>query len=111
MSNGLGQRIIALTEANGMTRRDLATKLGISEVSMSRYVNGDRIPRTSILYDMATILHTTVADLLGKEEESADFESDYLKIHRLIARNAPMMSAKQKKEIVNALFESDDQEG
>ena len=109
-SKTLGKRIAELLQTNGMTQRELAEKVHVTQVSMSRYINDERIPKAPVLANIATALHTTPNELLGTEE-SSDFESDYLKIHRLIARNAPMMTSRQKREIVNALFESEDQEG
>lgn len=106
----LGKRILELLQSNGMTQKDLSDKTDITEVSLSRYINGTRTPKAPALANIAKALHTTANDLLGTEE-SSDFESDYLRIHRLIARTAGQMTARQKREIVNALFESDDQEG
>ncbi|WP_026523272.1 helix-turn-helix domain-containing protein [Butyrivibrio sp. MB2005] len=106
----LGQRIANLLVANNMKQKELADIVGVTEVSMSRYISGDRMPKAPILANIATALHTTVSDLLGTEE-AGDFESEYLKIHRLIARNAEKMSPKQKTEIVNALFESSQKKG
>ncbi len=110
MDNKIGKRILELLQSNGMTQKDLSDVTGITEVSLSRYINGSRTPKAPALANIATALHTTANDLLGTEEAS-DFESDYLRIHRLIARTAGQMSPRQKREIVNALFESDDQEG
>lgn len=107
MDNKLGKRILELLQSNGMSQRELAEATGVTQVSMSRYINGERIPKAPVLANIATALHTTANDLLGTEEAS-DFESDYLRIHRLIARNARQMSPRQKREIVNALFESED---
>ena len=112
MKSALGERIIKFTEQNGMTQRDLAGRIGISEVSLSRYINGDRSPRPAILSDLASALNVSVSDLTGDAPGSAQgFENEYYQIHRLIARNASQMTAQQKTEIVNALFESIPQKG
>jgi transcriptional regulator with XRE-family HTH domain len=108
--NTLGGRILELLKINDMTQRELADIVGITEVSMCRYVKGERTPKGPVIANIANALHTTSDHLLGTEEVD-DFESEYYRIHRLIARNASKMSSSQKRELVNALFESDDQEG
>ena len=108
--DNLGGRIADLLKKSGLTQRELADKVGVTEVSMSRYISGDRTPKGPVIANIANALHTTSDYLLGTEEKS-DFDSEYYQIHRLIARNAQYMTRKQKTELVNALFESDDQEG
>ena len=104
--NTLGGRIADLLKNSGLTQRELADQVGVTEVSMSRYISGDRIPKGPVIANIATALHTTSDYLLGTEEES-DFESEYYKIHRLIARNASQMTKKQRNELIQALLESD----
>ena len=64
-------------------------------------------PKGPVIANIATALHTTSDYLLGTEEVG-DFESEYYKIHRLIARNASQMTRKQRNELINALLEPDD---
>lgn len=61
---------------------------------------------------MATVLHTTTDYLLNGNDNSntSDLESEYRKIYCLIARNAPQMIFKQRRELINALLISDDEE-
>ena len=105
--NTLGGRIAELLEKNGLTQREMAEKVGVTEVSMSRYISNDRTPKGPVIANIATALHTTSDYLLGTEEVG-DFESEYYKIHRLIARNASQMTRKQRNELINALLEPDD---
>ena len=105
--NTLGGRIAELLEKNCLTQRELAEKVGVTEVSMSRYISNDRTPKGPVIANIATALHTTSDYLLGTEEVG-DFESEYYKIHRLIARNASQMTRKQRNELINALLEPDD---
>lgn len=108
--NTLGEKILELLKKYNMTQRQLADIVGTTEVSICRYVKGERIPRGPVIANIAKALHTTSDYLLGTED-IADFESEYYTIHRLIARNASKMSFKQKRQLINALFESDEQEG
>ena len=111
MKDNLGGRIAELLTQLNMTQRELANKVNVTEVSMSRYIKGDRVPKGPVIANIATALHTTTDYLLNGdgETETSDFESDYYKIHRLIARNAHQMTPKQRRELINALLESDDQ--
>lgn len=103
----LGERITELLEKNSMTQRELAELVGVTTASMSRYISNDRTPKGPIIANIATALHTTTDYLLGSEGE-ADFENEYYKIHRLIARNASQMTAKQRNALINALLEESD---
>lgn len=112
MEQNLGGRIAELLNQFNMTQRELADKVHVTEVSMSRYIKGDRVPKGPTIANIATALHTTTDYLLNGDSgdsSTGDFESEYYKIHRLIARNAPQMSPKQRRELINALLESDDE--
>ncbi len=102
----LGERISDLLQKNGLTQRELAEKIGVTEVSMSRYISGDRTPKGPIIANIALALHTTSDYLLGQEVED-DAELEYYRTQRAIARNANKWTKKQKADLVNALFESE----
>ena len=110
MNNTLGGRIAELLTQLNMTQRELAEKVDVTEVSMSRYIKGDRVPKGPVIANIAAALHTTTDYLLnGNSSESGDFESEYYMIHRLIAKNVSKMTSKQKRELINALLESEDE--
>lgn len=64
----LGERITGLLDELGITQRELAERIGITEVSMSRYIRGDRTPKGPVVANMATALNTTTDYLLGVGE-------------------------------------------
>ncbi len=70
MDANFKNRVETLLKAKGMTQRQLAEKLGKSEVTVSRWmtdgVNG-RNPSVQTLQEIADILGTTPDYLLGKE--------------------------------------------
>lgn len=110
MNGTLGGRIAELLTQLNMTQRELAEKVDVTEVSMSRYIKGDRVPKGPVIANIATALHTTTDYLLnGNSSESGNFESEYYMIHRLIAKNVSKMTSKQKRELINALLESEDE--
>ena len=104
--NILGERISDLLQKYSLSQRELAEKVGVTEVSMSRYISGDRVPKGPIVVNIANALHTTVEDLMGLETES-DSELEYYRTQRAIARNAKNWTQKQKAGLVNALFDSE----
>lgn len=64
---GIGYRIKNRLDEIGMSQRELADKCKLTEVSMSRYINGTRIPKASTICIMAKTLYTTPNSLLGWE--------------------------------------------
>ena len=67
--NNIGE----LLEKKGITQRDLADLIGTTEVSVSRYVNSDRIPKCTTCIQIAKVLDCKVEELytLQKEKEQA----------------------------------------
>lgn len=103
----LGTRISDLLDQQGLSQRELADKVGVTEVSMSRYIKGERTPKGPIIANIAKALHTTSDFLLGHETEASDPEIEYYRTQRSIARNAKKWTNKQKADLVNALFEAE----
>lgn len=99
----LGNKIAKLLKENDMTQRELATKIDSTEMTVSRYVRNERQPKADVIAKIAAALHTTTDDLLGTEAETNG--DDFLKIHRLIARNSRNMTVEQKQEIIKTLLD------
>lgn len=100
MGKDLGVRITGTLQKSGMTQKELAGRIGVTEAVISRYISGDREPKPDVLANLATALHTTSDFLLGIERE----EFDHPRICRMIARNASSMTDQEKRELINALF-------
>lgn len=43
--NNLGNRISDLLKRSGLTQRELADRVGVTEITMTHIINGDRIPK------------------------------------------------------------------
>ena len=104
MSKELGKKISDAIKHNGITQRELAIKVGVTEAVISRYISGEREPKPEVLANIATALYTTSDYLLGIESDGS-VEKDYPQIKRLIARNASTMTDLQKKELLSVLFD------
>ena len=101
--NELGKRIEEVLSKNNISQRELASMIDIDESIVSRISKGERTPKSDVLANIATALHTTSDYLLGIENE----EFDSSKIIRLIARNSSNMTGEEKKELISALFEEE----
>ena len=100
------ERLAELLQQQGITQKELSERVGVTEATMSRYMHSERIPKSEIIANIATALHTTSDYLLGTEEEG-NIESDYPRIVRLIARNSANMTKEQKSAIIKALLGED----
>lgn len=58
-------RLIVLMEDYNMSQVDLAKKIGISNVTISRYISGDRTPRLDVVTKIATAFDVSIDYLLG----------------------------------------------
>lgn len=100
------ERLSALLKQQGVSQKELALLVGVTEATMSRYLHTDRIPKSEIIANIATALHTTSDYLLGTEPKN-DADMDFPRIKRLIARNSASMTMEQKTELINALLKND----
>lgn len=82
-----GEKIQKLRQKLGMTQKELAEKVGVSNTAIMRYEKNQRIPRKPILEKIAVALNTTPSDLMGfmdewerlyNSEERLSFESELL---------------------------------
>ena len=70
-------RLDQARKEKGLTQRELANKVGVTEVSMSRYINGTRVPSGPIVVNIAKALGISVDYLVGtsnvkKRQTNAD---------------------------------------
>ena len=98
--NILGQRINELLRKYNKSQRNFAKDIGISEVSLSRYISGERLPSVDILTKIANGLYTTPNYLLGFELNGSDYNNTYF----LIQKNVDNWTDMQKAKLVLALF-------
>ena len=60
----LGRNLKLWLEVRGISQRELAERIGVTEVSISRYVNGQRVASSYTLYKISKVLGCTMEDLL-----------------------------------------------
>ena len=63
--NSFSERLKDTVKRSGMTQRSIADRIGITEVSFSRYVNGGRTPKVTLIASIAETLGVTVEYLVN----------------------------------------------
>ena len=63
-------RVKRLLEKRGMSYRELADIIGITEVSMCRYLSGRRIPGIVVILNTAKALNTSIDYLVGIDDHN-----------------------------------------
>lgn len=95
-------RIADYLSRQGLSQRDLAQRVGVSEVAMSRYINGTRIPKATILDGIAKALHTSMEELM-RQEVKDDPEKCYYRVQQEIYQFKDSWSDKQKLNLIGIL--------
>jgi transcriptional regulator with XRE-family HTH domain len=96
------ERLAAILAELHMTQKVLAERIGITEASLSRYLNEGRIPHATVIANMATALGTTTDYLLGV---SGERDLEFPQIQRLLARNANKISPEDRRKLMHLLID------
>ena len=70
----LADRLKIAIHNSGMTQREVAEKSGITEVSLSKYVKGQRVPKAPVLGKIAYTIGVTPNDLLDTRDSEVTEE-------------------------------------
>lgn len=97
----MGTRIQRLLDEKGITRREFSAMTGLTEAAISRYITGQREPKSVTLSIIANALGVSMDELLGTRCEDPTLLDDAV---RLVARNANEITPEQKKRLVDALL-------
>lgn len=71
-----GERIKYLREKNGLTQKDIATKLGVEPAAISKYELDMREPNIEAIKKLATIFNVSIDYLLGRTPDVFVDETD-----------------------------------
>ena len=79
-------RLIVLMEDFNMSQVDLSKKIGISNVTISRYLSGDRIPRLDVITKISSAFNVSVDYLLGLSDNrnGENANTNLLKIYLVL---------------------------
>lgn len=68
MQETLSERLFRLRNENNLTQEQAAEAVGISRVALTRYENGQRMPKMNIVDSLAKIYGVSIDYLMGREE-------------------------------------------
>lgn len=97
----IGTRIANLMKNEKLTQKELATMAGVTESTLSRYINDERKPKAEVLANIATALNATSDYLVNGNTEKADFNE----IYQLVARGVNNMDDSEKKKLMRLLID------
>ena len=71
MNSAFSNNLITLMEQENLKQKDLAKKIGVTEISMSRYIHGTRKPKYDVVLKICEVLGCSVDYLLstGKRDK------------------------------------------
>ncbi len=98
-----GKKVARLLKAQDLLQKDFAKTISMDPASLSRILAGDKMPSADMVARIATALHVTSDYLLNIEKEDEDFNID--KEIRVLSRNLHKINNKEKRQLVEALFE------
>lgn len=61
-------RLRELLEEKNITQKELSIRIGVSDVTVSRYFAGERIPRTDVVNSMSNYFNVSADYLLGNSD-------------------------------------------
>ena len=101
MESGLGRKIQELLDEKHLSRKEFSDRTGITEAALSRYITGQREPKSVTLSIIARELEVSMDELLGTPCDNAGKLEDAI---RLVARSASNISPEEKKRLIDALI-------
>lgn len=100
----LNERIKILMNEKHMTQKELAKSAGITEASLSKYMNGTRTPRIDVIVSISRVLGVTTDELIGNPTQ--DGQMGIVQMKAVLARGMDSISEKDKKELIRFLLEN-----
>lgn len=70
----VGEQIVTLRKAKGLTQSELADRIGVSFQAVSKWERGESLPDISLLPDLAKILETTIDYILTGSEKIIEYK-------------------------------------
>ena len=92
-------KIKELMKKKGISQRELANVIQINESAMSRYLSGERRPRTDIMAKLARYFDISMEELLDENVTNTNFKE----LHSLVARNACNLTNEEISELITLL--------
>lgn len=98
----LQEKIRKGMEAKHLNQKQLAERSGITEASISKYLSGERKPRTDAIIKIAKALGESINYLLDDEPAP---DSPYVFASMALARCKERLTDEEKKQLIRFLLE------
>ena len=95
------KKVSELMKQKGINQKQLSKLSGITESSISRYLEGNKIPRMDIVVNIANALEVETNYFLSEEDRC---ESAFNAISTAIARNGKNLNAEEKNKLISLLI-------
>lgn len=93
----VSKNIRRLMIKNDLNQAELARKAGLTEVTISRYVNASRLPSTRVINKLTNALNCTYNDLFKYEEE------EKTQLETIIIKMCSSLTETEKEYLVSIL--------
>lgn len=97
----IGERIFELMKEQDLSQKELSMMAGVTEATLSRYLNNERKPKVEILSNIATALKTTSDYLISGKIEEINFTEMY----SLVARGKKHLTQEEKIKMMRLLLD------
>ncbi|MBR0137430.1 MAG: helix-turn-helix transcriptional regulator, partial [Erysipelotrichaceae bacterium] len=94
------ERVKELMKSKNINQKQLSEQSGITEASVSRYLNGERTPRIDIVSNFAKVFGVTVDEIIADEFTKM---STYDSIANAIARDGGQLTEAEKEKLISLL--------
>ena len=98
------EKLKSIMQQQGLTQKELATRSGITEASMSKYLNGERTPRIDVIINLSRALEVTTDELLGETDNN--IKNDFFQTKTVLARGLENISDKDKAKLIAIIAKS-----
>lgn len=97
----LGLEIQRLLNEKGISRKEFSEMTGLTEAAISRYITGQREPKSVTLSIIANALGVSMDQLLGTPSDNPEELEGAID---LVARSANEITPEQKRRLIDALL-------
>lgn len=94
------ERLVQEIRKSRMTQKEFAEKVGITPVSVTRYIKGNREPRKTNILEMARVLNVTPDYLTGFDVDHMNSGETYRRVIWDIRSNCRNWTTAQKRELI-----------
>lgn len=99
--NKVGGTIKEILKRIGKTQVELCELTGIKPAAMSKYLSGEKTPRTEVLMKIADALDVSLYTLLGRDEERSAYE---ICRSALLARSGNELTEEERKDLIKLIL-------